>query len=47
MLMNDAVRDNQVTGRFRIASLDAALSQLENTFDLNARSLPGGLLLLS
>jgi transmembrane sensor len=47
VLMNDAARDNRVTGRFRIATLDAALSQLENTFDLNARSLPGGLLLLS
>ena len=47
VLMNDAVRDNRVTGRFLIASLDVALSQLESTFDLNARSLPGGLLVLS
>lgn len=47
MLMNAAARDNRVTGRFMIASLDAALAQLVNTFDLSARSLPGGLLLLS
>ncbi|MDF3837591.1 FecR domain-containing protein [Cupriavidus basilensis] len=47
VLMNDAARDNRVTGRFLLASLDAALSQLENTFDLNARLLPGGLLVLS
>ncbi|VVE90369.1 FecR family protein [Pandoraea bronchicola] len=47
VLVNDAARNQRVTGRFRIASLDAALSQLESTFDLNARSLPGGLLILS
>lgn len=47
VLANDAARNQRVTGRFRIASLDAALSQLESTFDLNARSLPGGLLILS
>ena len=47
VLVNEAARNQRVTGRFRIASLDAALSQLESTFDLNARSLPGGLLILS
>lgn len=47
VLMKSAARDTRVTGRFLIASLDSALSQLENTFDLNARSLPGALLLLS
>ena len=47
ILTNDAAREHRVTGRFRIGSLDAALVQLEQTFDLSARSLPGGLLLLS
>ncbi len=47
VLLNDAMREQRVTGRFLITALDAALSQLENSFDLNARSLPGGLLLLS
>ncbi|MGJ7544779.1 FecR family protein [Variovorax sp. LT1R16] len=47
MLLNDATREQRVTGRFLITALDAALSQLENSFDLNARSLPGGLLVLS
>lgn len=47
VLMNDAVRDLPVSGSFRIASLDRALSQLRHTFDLTARSLPGGLLVLS
>ena len=47
VLVNEAARNQRVTGRFRIASLDAALSQLESTFDLNARALPGGLLILS
>jgi len=47
VLINEAASEQRVTGRFRIASLDAALSQLESTFDLNVRSLPGGLLILS
>lgn len=47
VLMNDAAQDKRVTGRFQIASLDDALSQLVSTFDLNARALPGGLLFLS
>jgi len=47
VLMNDSVRDLPVSGSFYIASLDRALSQLQHTFDLKARSLPGGLLVLS
>jgi transmembrane sensor len=47
VLMKAAARDRSVSGRFVIASLDAALSQLQHTFDLNARALPGGVLLLS
>lgn len=47
VLMNDSVRDSAVSGRFLVASLDSALTQLQHTFDLTARQLPGGLLVLS
>jgi transmembrane sensor len=47
VLMNDKVRDKAVTGHFAIASLDLALTQLQHVFGLTARSLPGGVLLLS
>ncbi|GAA0512170.1 MULTISPECIES: DUF4880 domain-containing protein [Pigmentiphaga] len=47
MLLNDAAAQRPVTGRFVIAALDSALSQLQHNFDLHARSLPGGLLILS
>lgn len=47
VLMNDAARDKSVTGHFAIASLDLALTQLQHVFGLAARSLPGGLLVLS
>ncbi len=47
MLMNDAARGKSVTGHFAIASLDLALTQLQHVFGLTARSLPGGLLVLS
>lgn len=47
VLMNAAARNGPVSGRFLIASLDSALAQLQQMFDLHARSLPGGLLILS
>jgi transmembrane sensor len=47
MLMNAAARDRRVTGSFYIASLDLALAQLQHAFDLDARSLPGGVIVLS
>lgn len=47
VLMNAAVRNRPVSGSFYIASLDLALSQLQRSFDLQARSLPGGLYVLS
>ncbi len=47
VLMNASVRNGAVSGRFLIASLDSALAQLQKIFDLNARSLPGGLVVLS
>jgi transmembrane sensor len=47
VLMNTAERDRAVSGRFAIASLDTALWQLQHTYKLDARALPGGLLILS
>lgn len=47
ILMNDAARARPVSGRFAIASLDLALWQLGEAFDLEARSLPAGILILS
>ncbi len=47
VLMNDAKRDVPVSGRFRTAVLDEAILQLQHTFDLRARELPAGVLLLS
>jgi len=47
VLMNAALRDSTVSGSFFIASLDSALAQLQHTFSLQARALPGGLLVLS
>lgn len=47
VLMRTALRNQLVSGRFLISSLDAALSQLQQMFGLNVRSLPGGLLILS
>lgn len=47
LLRNDAVRDRPVSGRFAIASLDLALVQLQESFGLNARPLPAGVLILS
>lgn len=47
VLINDAAGSQMVNGRFAIASLDLALSQLQHAFGLAARSLPGGLLILS
>lgn len=47
VLMNTAVRDKPVSGRFPLASLDVALWQIQHVFDLQARSLVGGVLVLS
>ena len=47
VLMNDAARNERVSGRFAIASLDLALWQLQEAFGLKARSLPAGWLILS
>ncbi|THF60440.1 FecR family protein [Pseudothauera rhizosphaerae] len=47
MLMNDRVRNRPVSGRFAIVELDMALWQLQESFDLRARTLPAGVLILS
>lgn len=47
VLMNAAARSKPVSGSFAIGVLDVALVQLRRTFELHARSLPGGLLILS
>jgi transmembrane sensor len=47
ILMKDAVRNKAVSGNFAIASLDLALWQLQQAFDLHAQSLVGGLVILS
>ncbi len=47
ILLNEAVRNQAVTGHFEIVSLDRAVTQLQYMFNLHARSLAGGLLLLS
>ncbi|MDF3839172.1 DUF4880 domain-containing protein [Cupriavidus basilensis] len=47
VLMSASGRDRGVVGRFRIAVLDEALLQIQLAFGLDARRLPGGLLVLS
>ncbi|MDA7415002.1 FecR domain-containing protein [Xenophilus arseniciresistens] len=47
LLMARGQQDSAVSGRFSIAALDAALLQIQHSFDLGARALPGGVLVLS
>lgn len=47
VLMNASLRNQPVSGSFDITLLDIAVAQLQRTFDLNARALPGGLVVLS
>lgn len=47
VLMNTQLRDRPVTGSFFTASLDEALLQLRHGFGLQARTLVGGLVVLS
>jgi transmembrane sensor len=47
VLLNDSVREQPVSGSFHIASLDLALVQLQKTFNLQARTLPAGIFLLT
>lgn len=47
VLMARSKRELPVSGRFRIAGLDEAILQLQHTFELNARSFPADVLMLS
>lgn len=47
MLLASAQRDSAVSGRFAIDALDAALLQIQHSFELKRRSLPGDVLLLT
>lgn len=47
VLMDSVPRGKTLSARFKLAELDKALLQLQHSFGLTARALPGGLLLLS
>lgn len=47
VLLASSTPGSTVSARFRIAELDTALAQIERTFGLRARALPGDVLLLS
>lgn len=47
VLLSDAHAGKPVNGRFRIQRIDEVLLWIEQAFDLESQSLPGGLLLLS
>ncbi|MGJ7546341.1 FecR family protein [Variovorax sp. LT1R16] len=47
VLLARGLADRAVSGRFAIASLDTVLVQIQRSYDLGARVLPGGMLLLS
>ena len=47
VLMNTAVAQEPLSGRFQLRSLDHALQQIEHTFGLSSQHMPAGLLILS
>jgi transmembrane sensor len=47
VLLAKGVAGREINGRFPIHSLDTTLLQIQRTYELTARQLPGGLLLLS
>ncbi|RSZ42488.1 MULTISPECIES: FecR domain-containing protein [unclassified Variovorax] len=47
VLLARALADRPVSGRFAIASLDTVLVQIQRSYDLEARTLPGRVLVLS
>jgi transmembrane sensor len=47
VLLNKSVSGRKVSGRFPVEALDTILLQIQNTYELHARNLPGGLLLLT
>lgn len=46
LLVNAVLAQKPVSGRFRIDQMDEILARLEQVFDVRARKLPGGLVLL-
>lgn len=46
VLVNAGLAQKPVSGRFRIDQMDEILARLEQAFDVRARKLPGGLVLL-
>ncbi|WP_454741771.1 FecR family protein [Cupriavidus necator] len=47
VLMAKSLAARPVTGRFQIRALDKAIAQIQQSFGLHARHLPGGVVLLS
>lgn len=47
VLLARGLADRAVSGRFAIAALDTVLVQIQRSYDLDARALPGGVLVLS
>ncbi|QNK66578.1 FecR family protein [Variovorax sp. PAMC26660] len=47
LLLAKRLKDREVSGRFAVAALDTVLVQIQRSYDLDARALPGGVLLLS
>ncbi len=47
VLMADGMRSQTLSARFKLAHLDVALLQIQRAFNLTARSLPAGVLVLS
>jgi transmembrane sensor len=47
VLLDGRLSERAVTGRFAIRELDTVIVQIQHTYDLRVRRLPGGLLLLS
>ena len=47
VLLNSELRHSPVNGRFRIDDPDEALAQIERAFAVRARTLPGGVILLT
>lgn len=47
VLMADGMRSQTLSARFKLAHLDVALLQIQRAFNLSARSLPAGVLVLS
>lgn len=47
ILMNEALGERRITARFRVARLDAVLTQFQTVFGAKVTALPGGFVVLS